>query len=171
MFSGDYLHEHVTHGYAVTVHSAQGVTAETTHAVLGEHTSRNLLYVAMTRGRESNHVYLHDRHGGEGDHEHRQDPGTHTLRRGTPSQAAQLVRAILAHRDDQARTAHDIADRAVRGQLPERVQDFIDRRSSAVQARRSAHLTRYQSHPKHDLEHRRELSQHRERDQGYGLEL
>ena len=27
-FSGDYLREHITHGYAVTVHSAQGVTAE-----------------------------------------------------------------------------------------------------------------------------------------------
>ena len=27
-FTGDYLREHITHGYAVTVHSAQGVTAE-----------------------------------------------------------------------------------------------------------------------------------------------
>ena len=46
VFTGAYLAEHITHGYAVTVHSAQGVTAETTHAVLGEtppahwHTSR-----------------------------------------------------------------------------------------------------------------------------------
>jgi len=171
VFSGDYLHQHVTHGYAVTVHSAQGVTAETTHAVLAETTSRNLLYVALTRGRAANHVYLHDRQAGEGDHEHREVPGVHTLRRGTSHQAAQLVRAILAHRDDQARTAHDIAERAERAQLPERVQDFIDRRDRAVRNRRSTHLTRYQSHPKHDLEHRRELSQHRERDQGYGLEL
>jgi ATP-dependent exoDNAse (exonuclease V) alpha subunit len=34
VFEGDYLREHITHGYAVTVHSAQGVTADTTHAVL-----------------------------------------------------------------------------------------------------------------------------------------
>ena len=54
-FSGDYLREHITHGYAVTVHSAQGVTADTTHAVLGENTSRALLYVAMTRGRDIQH--------------------------------------------------------------------------------------------------------------------
>ena len=40
-FTGDYLREHITHGYAVTVHSAQGVTADTAHAVLGERTSRN----------------------------------------------------------------------------------------------------------------------------------
>jgi conjugative relaxase-like TrwC/TraI family protein len=171
VFSGDYLREHITHGYAVTVHSAQGVTAQSTHAVLAETTSRNLLYVAMTRGRDTNHVYLHDRQAGEGDHEHHETPGTHTLRRGTSQDAAQLVRGILANRDDQARTAHDIAERAERDQLPDRVQDFIDRRDRAVRARRSTHLTRYQSHPKHDLEHRRELSQHRERDQGYGLEL
>jgi len=36
--SGDYLRENITHGYAVTVHSAQGVTAEANHAVLGENT-------------------------------------------------------------------------------------------------------------------------------------
>ena len=46
VFYGDYLHQHVTHGYAVTVHSAQGVTAETTHAVLADTASCNLLYVA-----------------------------------------------------------------------------------------------------------------------------
>jgi hypothetical protein len=34
LFEGEYLREHVTHGYALTVHSAQGVTADTTHAVL-----------------------------------------------------------------------------------------------------------------------------------------
>lgn len=171
VFSGDYLREHVTHGYAVTVHSAQGVTAETTHAVLAETTSRNLLYVALTRGRVTNHVYLHDRQAGEGNHEHQETPGVHTLRRGTSHEAAQLVRAILAHRDDQAHTAHDIAERADRDQLPERVRDFIDQRGKAVRARRGTYLTRYQSHPKHDLEHRREIHQHRERDQGYGLEL
>lgn len=171
VFSGDYLHEHVTHGYAVTVHSAQGATADTTHAVLAETTSRNLLYVAMTRGREANYVYLHDRQAGEGDHEHREDPGTHSLRRGTPNQAAQLVRGILAGRDDQAHTAHHIANQADRDQVPDRVRDFIDKRARAVRARRSTYLTRYQSHPKHDLEQRRELTQRRERDQGYSLEL
>jgi ATP-dependent exoDNAse (exonuclease V) alpha subunit len=37
-FAGDYLSKHITYGYAVTVHSAQGVTADTTHTVLGENT-------------------------------------------------------------------------------------------------------------------------------------
>ncbi|WP_031731575.1 hypothetical protein, partial [Mycobacterium tuberculosis] len=30
-FSGDYLHEHITHGYAITVHASQGTTAHSTH--------------------------------------------------------------------------------------------------------------------------------------------
>ena len=55
VFDGDYLREHISLGYAVTVHSAQGVTADTTHAVLGENTTRAMLYVAMTRGRAHQH--------------------------------------------------------------------------------------------------------------------
>jgi hypothetical protein len=61
VFDGDYVRRHVTHGYAVTVHSAQGVTADTAHAVLGENTTRSLLYVAMTRGRDTNIAYLYER--------------------------------------------------------------------------------------------------------------
>ena len=48
IFDGDYVRAHITHGYAVTVHAAQAVTADTSHAVLGENTSRAALYVAMT---------------------------------------------------------------------------------------------------------------------------
>ena len=60
-FSGNYLRQHITHGYAVTVHTAQGVTAEVTHAVLGENTTRALLYVAMTRGHDTNQAEIEDR--------------------------------------------------------------------------------------------------------------
>lgn len=65
-FSGDYLHEHITHGYAITVHASQGTTAHSTHAVLGDNTSRATLYVAMTPARESNTAYLCERTAGEG---------------------------------------------------------------------------------------------------------
>ena len=53
-FFGDYVREHITYGYAVTVHSAQGITADTTHAVLSEAAGRALTYVAMSRGRDAN---------------------------------------------------------------------------------------------------------------------
>ena len=50
VFGGDYLREHITYGYAVTVHSSQGVTADTTHAVLAETITRAMLYVALNSG-------------------------------------------------------------------------------------------------------------------------
>jgi ATP-dependent exoDNAse (exonuclease V) alpha subunit len=36
VFEQDYLTEHVTLGYAATVHSAQGLTADSCYAILGE---------------------------------------------------------------------------------------------------------------------------------------
>ncbi|MCT7661009.1 helicase C-terminal domain-containing protein [Mycobacterium deserti] len=61
VFTGDYPREHINLGYAVTVHSAQGVTADTSHAVLGENATRNLLYLAMSRGRHTNTAHLYER--------------------------------------------------------------------------------------------------------------
>src|SRR4051794_27199152 len=53
-----YVTEHVTLGYAPTVHGAQGVTADTCYAVATGAENRQLLYVALTRGRRANHVFL-----------------------------------------------------------------------------------------------------------------
>lgn len=178
-FSGDYLHQHISYGYAVTVHAAQGVTADTTHAVLGEVTRRNLLYVAMTRGREANHVYLYEQLGAETEHEHpEQQPGVHVARRSTSSQAAQLVRALIAHRDEQPRTAHDIAAQTEdRAQLPERVQSLLARRAHGVARRRAVYQQWRDDRLDRLLDQQQwvdqRLSRPRERDQSrdYGLEL
>jgi len=53
-----YVAEHVQLGYATTVHGAQGMTADTCHTVLTGQENRQLLYVGLTRGRLTNHVYL-----------------------------------------------------------------------------------------------------------------
>ncbi len=53
-----YVAEHVQLGYATTVHGAQGVTADVCHTVLTGGESRQLLYVALSRGRAANHLYL-----------------------------------------------------------------------------------------------------------------
>ncbi len=54
----DYVAEHVQLGYATTVHGAQGVTADTSHTVTTGDETRQQLYVALTRGRDGNHLYL-----------------------------------------------------------------------------------------------------------------
>jgi conjugative relaxase-like TrwC/TraI family protein len=176
-FSGDYLRQHINHGYAVTVHSAQGVTAERTHAVLSENTTRALLYVAMTRGRDTNTAYLYERIADEGEHEHAEAvSGVHLAHRATSRHAAHLVRAIIGNRNEQARTAHDIAAQAPDSQqLPERVQHLMERRAKAVHTRRE----RYQSGCRHasdaaidrQLHRGQDLYRGRDHSQDYGLDL
>lgn len=61
----DYVAQHVQLGYATTVHGAQGMTTDTTHAVVTGDEARQLLYVALTRGRRANHVYLATGHDGD----------------------------------------------------------------------------------------------------------
>ncbi|MDI6910432.1 MobF family relaxase [Nocardioides sp.] len=53
-----YVAEHVDLGYAVTAHRAQGITVDTSHVVVSGTTTRENLYVSMTRGRERNTAYV-----------------------------------------------------------------------------------------------------------------
>ncbi|WP_460808590.1 MobF family relaxase [Nocardioides salsibiostraticola] len=53
-----YVAEHVDLGYAVTAHRAQGITVDTSHVVVSGATTRENLYVSMTRGRTSNVAYV-----------------------------------------------------------------------------------------------------------------
>jgi AAA domain len=54
----DYVQRSTGLGYATTIHSAQGVTADTMHGLLTEQESRQQLYTMLTRGRHANHLYL-----------------------------------------------------------------------------------------------------------------
>lgn len=53
-----YVSDHVDLGYAVTAHRAQGITTDTSHILVDPSTTRENLYVAMTRGRHANLVYV-----------------------------------------------------------------------------------------------------------------
>ena len=102
----DYVAEHVELGYACTVHGAQGITADTCHTVATGEESRQLLYVAMTRGRSANHVYLTT--AGDG------DPHAVITRDALlPPTAVDILTRILA-RDDApvsaTSTAQDLTD-------------------------------------------------------------
>ncbi|MFC4904906.1 MobF family relaxase [Kocuria oceani] len=54
----DYLAQHGQLGYAATVHRAQGATVDTAHAIVDTATDRAAAYVAATRGRETNQLYV-----------------------------------------------------------------------------------------------------------------
>jgi conjugative relaxase-like TrwC/TraI family protein len=136
-FTNDYVRDHITHGYAVTVHAAQGATADTTHAVLGENTTRSMLYVSMTRGRETNGAYIYETATEE---EYGLDPlpGAQAMCRGTAQHAGRLARAIIANHD-QPITAHEVAAETPSAALPERVRRTHDRRVATVQSRRATY--------------------------------
>jgi conjugative relaxase-like TrwC/TraI family protein len=54
----DYVAVHVELAYATTAHRAQGRTVDTAHTMLSAATTSEVLYVAATRGRESNRLYV-----------------------------------------------------------------------------------------------------------------
>lgn len=54
----EYVAKHVDLGYASTVNRAQGMTVDHGHVVVEQGMTRQELYVAMTRGRESNDAYV-----------------------------------------------------------------------------------------------------------------
>jgi conjugative relaxase-like TrwC/TraI family protein len=150
VFDGDYLRKKITLGYAVTVHSAQGVTVGSKatpgvcHSILSDTSSRSMAYVGMTRAKDENHAYVYQRIGGEADHEHSRivaGADIHVLRRGNKYSAAHHFRTILAN-DDRARTMHAEAERTERYLLPQPVSDLL----AAQEQRRSARSAVWREH-------------------------
>ena len=89
MLPRDYVAEHVELGYATTVHRAQGRTADTAHAFVNATAHREGLYVAATRGREANRLYVDTLY----------DPDSETAH-GLPPMvpAGDVLRRVLANR-------------------------------------------------------------------------
>jgi DNA primase catalytic core len=116
----DYVARSSELGYACTVHTAQGVTADTMHGLATGSESRQQLYTMMTRGAHANHVYLEV--VGDGDPHSVIHP---TLLR--PLTPTDILEQMLA-RDDTQRSASSLAreqaDPATR--LGEASQRYLD---------------------------------------------
>ncbi|MGW0252406.1 MobF family relaxase [Nocardia goodfellowii] len=94
----DYVRAHVQLGYATTIDSAQGVTADTCHVVLTGFENLAQFYVAMTRGVHANHAYVPTAlDGGEG--------VIYTEPAVFPRTAVEVVLRVLG-RDGRQRSAH-----------------------------------------------------------------
>ncbi|GAB6986813.1 MobF family relaxase [Nocardioides pyridinolyticus] len=116
----DYVARSSELGYACTVHTSQGVTADTMHGLATGSESRQQLYTMMTRGAHANHVYLEV--VGDGDPHSVIHP---TLVR--PLTPTDILESMLA-RDDTQRSATSLlreqADPATR--LGEAAQRYLD---------------------------------------------
>ncbi|WP_171018759.1 MobF family relaxase [Rhodococcus sp. Q] len=98
--AADYIADNVQLGYATTVHRSQGMTVGNCHVLASSNMDRQSLYVAMTRGKNTNIVYAANDELPDWDFEHRPEehPG-----------AIGLLNAILA-RDGSQRTAHQMIE-------------------------------------------------------------
>lgn len=97
-----YVAEHVELAYASSAHRSQGRTVDTAHAMVSATTTREVLYVSVTRGRESNRLYVDTRY----------DPNPETSHdaMAEPTTARQVLAGVLRHEGADV-AAHEIIRR------------------------------------------------------------
>jgi conjugative relaxase-like TrwC/TraI family protein len=106
----DYVAQHVELAYATTSYRSQGRTVDTMHSMISPTTTREVLYVAATRGRESNKLYVDTNF----------DPDPLTGHDGTLAQqsASEVLAGVLANEGADL-SAHEVLERAQR-----HIEDF-----------------------------------------------
>jgi hypothetical protein len=143
LFEGDYFRQHVTLGYAATLHAAQGMTIGNSDrygvcwAVLSDRASRAMAYVGMTRGRDENHLAIYPAVTNEA-HQHHHGADFHQMLRGTTRAAAHALHTILTTNDDRPSTMHTVAARTDRKLLPTIVAALLDRNDQRCAERAQA---------------------------------
>lgn len=106
---------HVDHGYAITAHKAQGMTCEATFVLADATITREWGYVALSRGRHINRMYLADGNRLDLDPDDTTHPGT---AQPEPSLAdtliAKLRRTGKQQLADELQADPEIAERVAR---------------------------------------------------------
>lgn len=129
MLPADYVAEHVDLGDAITAQRVQSRTVDTAHVITGPGMSREHLYVAMSRGRHTNHVYTSLDVDAE---------PHHRLRAGTPpATGRQLLAQILA-----TRSAKPSAIESLEATLPPRPHPAFMPSAPITLLGRDAHTSR-----------------------------
>ena len=183
IFENDYVREHITLGYAGTVHSAQGITVGSAQrygvcwSIMSENAGRALAYVAATPAKDENQFALYQPNRGEADHEHRDliDGTTvHHLRRGSNYASVYYLSRILQNAD-RPRCLHAEAERSHPALLPDPVADAVE----TLAAQRTEWISAYRQFQAFDrtftewyvAQARRTAERDRSRGQGgYGVE-
>jgi len=105
----EYVAEHVELAYASTGHGAQGRTVDTGHAVLSESSSKEGVYVEMTRGREGNWAYVAcDVHPGQDQDRIIGDPVGTLAQVMTTGEPALAATQVLRDEHDRVESRHTL---------------------------------------------------------------
>src|SRR4030095_9663494 len=107
-------------GYAITIHGAQGVSADTMHGLVTGQESRQHLYTMVTRGRAANHLYLQV--VGDGDPHTLIRPDTVAPR--TPTETLQQILACDEVPESASTVLRELNNPAAR--LSQSVQRYTD---------------------------------------------
>jgi hypothetical protein len=110
LLPADYVASHVELAYATTAYRSQGRTTDTSHTLVSPTTTREILYVAATRGRECNMIYA--------DTSFDPDPDTGHDSTSTQYSATEVFAGVLANVGADC-SAHEALEFAQR-----RVEDF-----------------------------------------------
>ncbi|MFD4357490.1 MobF family relaxase [Nocardia sp. NPDC058518] len=124
----DYVAAHTQLGYATTIDSAQGMTVDTCHGVLTGRESCPQLYVALTRGRASNRIWLSTNTGDE--------PNLYDYESVRPPTALDILTRVLGRDGTQVSAATAEADaHDPRRQLAGAVDSYLDALGVAAETR------------------------------------
>ena len=135
----DYVREHVELAYASTAHRAQGRTVDTAHAMVSPTTTREVLYVSATRGREANRLYV--------DTHYDPDPQTSHDEATEPATAKEVLAGVLRNEGADV-AAHDMIRRE-QGEAEgmERLSaEYLTLATDAQAERWDALLVRFRAH-------------------------
>ena len=137
------IYDRLTHGYAVTVHKAQGVTVDRAYVLADRGFDRNLSYVALTRHRHQLALYVDRETFASGEHLRRvlaREPRKDLVRdyrpSVEPSQALEPIPSEPPH-DDVTWLAVEPVDRKLTPERLDRLQSALGRleRWDEIQAR------------------------------------
>lgn len=99
-----YAEENVELGYACTIHRSQGLTVDTAHVGVDDSYNREQLYVALTRGKQSNMVYVQEKKDAE------ESPDNWGIMKNMNAEDYMEVLAGILHKSDVDMTAHERRD-------------------------------------------------------------
>ncbi len=129
----DYVTAHAEYGWATTITSAQGATVDVGIVLARPGLDREHLYVALTRGREANHVYITPDPTTEAEDHHRLPPAGRSG--ATPDERALdvLTTALMSSEaQDAAHTARENARARAVEEARRRAEDAARRAAEPI---------------------------------------
>jgi hypothetical protein len=142
-----YLTEHTEYGWASTIDAAQGATADLGVVLVRPGMDREHLYVAMTRGRHGNHVYVTPDPSTDDDHHGHPHPRHSAPTDADPQEQAVRVLAAALARSGAQDAAHTALEHARTQAAHTARQNELRAERAAARERTAAELQRRHDRP------------------------